>query len=272
MQDMPSVALEPPAGARSPGREMALAVVRPRELSRSAPNGRTVTLGRGRGKRWEPPEGLEPADVLAIIDAAESERDRLLLRVLWATGARVSEALALRPLDVQRTALRLPNRKNPSRPTKVVHLPAGQLDLPGALLLWAREQLLADDEPLFFSCERRGGPRRALSRMQAWRIVKSASARARRPGPGAARLGHGPRRGAGACAPAPVPPRPRAPDRAVDQEPSPGPAAGRLGATPDRLPDAQRPRDGGDDGRRARVAASPTSHRGFTSNDATEEQ
>jgi integrase len=128
---------------------MALAVVRPRELSRSAPNGRTVTLGRGRAKRWEPPEGLEPADVLAIIDAAETERDRLLLRVLWATGGRISEVLELRPMDVQCAALRLPNRKNPSRPMKTVHLPAGQADLPGARLPWAREQDLAD-AVLFF--------------------------------------------------------------------------------------------------------------------------
>jgi site-specific recombinase XerD len=33
-------------------------------------------------------------DVLAVIDAAASERDRLLLRVLSATGARISEARA----------------------------------------------------------------------------------------------------------------------------------------------------------------------------------
>ena len=75
---------------------------------------------------------MAPEDVLAVIDAAPTERDRLLLRVLWATGARISEALALRSMDIRRDSLVLPNLKNPSRPTKRVFLPAGQVDLPGA--------------------------------------------------------------------------------------------------------------------------------------------
>jgi integrase len=153
--------------------EGALAIPVPRVLSGSAPQARSV---RFTGKRWQPPEGLAPKDVLAIIAAAATERDRLLLRVLWATGARISEALALRPMDVQRDALILPNRKNPSLLVKRVFLPQGQADLPGALLLWAREQALADAEPLFFS--RKRGPfqeRRAITRGQAWLIVRRAS-------------------------------------------------------------------------------------------------
>jgi integrase len=87
--------------------------------------------------------------------------------------------LALRPLDVRRDSLVLPNRKNPSRSSKTVHLPAGQADLPGALLLWAREHDLGDDEPLFCSRQRAGySSRKALSRMQAWRVVRDASERA----------------------------------------------------------------------------------------------
>jgi integrase len=54
-----------------------------------------------------------PDEILAVIDAAGTERDRLLLRVLWATGARISEALDLRLVDVRRDSLVLPNRKNP---------------------------------------------------------------------------------------------------------------------------------------------------------------
>lgn len=69
-----------------------------------------------------------PPDVLAVIDAAASERDRLLLRALLGTGARISEVLALRPMDVQREHLVLPNRKNPSLTTKRVFLPAAPLD------------------------------------------------------------------------------------------------------------------------------------------------
>jgi integrase len=116
---------------------------------------------------------------LAVIDAAPTERDRLLLRVLWATGARISEALALRPMDVHRDSLVLPNLKNPSRPTKRVFLLAGQADLAGALLLWAKERGLADDQPLFFSRKRAvGGALRSISRQQAWEIVRAAAERA----------------------------------------------------------------------------------------------
>jgi len=73
--------------------------------------------------------GFKPDDVNAVINAATCERDQLLLRVLWATGARVSEALALRPMDVQRDHLVLPNRKNPNPTVKRVYLQAGQSDL-----------------------------------------------------------------------------------------------------------------------------------------------
>jgi len=99
--------------------------------------------------------------------------------VLWATGARISEALALRPMDVRRDSLVLQNLKNPSRLVKRVFLPAGQIDLPGALLLWAKEHELAEDDPLFFSRKRAldGGPR-AISPQQAWEIVRAASERA----------------------------------------------------------------------------------------------
>src|SRR6266849_10891348 len=130
-------------------------------------------------KHWQPPEGLFPDDVKAVINAASCERDRLLMRVLWATGARVSEVLALRPRDVRRDSLVLPNRKNPNQTTKRVFLPGSELGLTGELLLWAREQGLADDEPLFFSRKRGAeGSRRPLQRGQAWLIVKEASAQA----------------------------------------------------------------------------------------------
>src|SRR2546428_461841 len=109
---------------------------------------------RSTPKHWQPPEGLSPDDVKAVINAATCERDQLLLRVLWATGARVSEALALRPMDVQRDHLVLPNRKNPNLIVKRVYLPAGQADLPGALLVWANEHQLGPQAPLFFSRKR----------------------------------------------------------------------------------------------------------------------
>jgi integrase len=82
--------------ANSPPRS--LAVRRPRELSDSKGQPRSVRSAPS--KHWQPPEGLSPEEVRAVIAAASCERDRLLLRVLWATGARISEVLALRPMDV----------------------------------------------------------------------------------------------------------------------------------------------------------------------------
>jgi integrase len=134
---------------------------------------------RSSTKHWQPPEGLSPEEVRAVIAAACSERDRLLLRALWATGARISEVLALRPMHVRRDSLVLPNRKNPNLTVKRVFLPGAELGLTGELLLWAREQGIADDEPLFFSRKRTpDGSRRPLQRGQAWLVVKQASDRA----------------------------------------------------------------------------------------------
>jgi len=139
----------------------------------SPPPARSV---RSTQKHWQPPEGLSPDDVKAVIDAATCERDRLLLRVLWATGARVSEVLALRAMDVQRDHLVLPNRKNPSMTVKRVYLPTGQADLPGALLVWANEHRLPSAAPLFFSRKHNAeGGLKAISRVQAWTILKTAS-------------------------------------------------------------------------------------------------
>jgi integrase len=153
-----------------------LAVRSARELSDSTRQARTVRSGV---KHWQPPEGLSPDEVRAVIAAAACERDRLLLRVLWATGARISEVLALRPMDVQRDSLVLPNRKNPNQTVKRVFLPGAELALTGELLLWAKEHDLTDEEPVFFSRKRcADGARRPLQRGQAWLIVKQASERA----------------------------------------------------------------------------------------------
>ena len=73
----------------------------------------------------------------------------------------------------------MPNRKNPNLLVKRVFLPGAELGLTGELLLWAKEQGIAEHEPLFFSRKRTAnGSRRALQRGQAWLIVKEASGRA----------------------------------------------------------------------------------------------
>lgn len=82
-------------------------------------------------------------------------------------------------MDVRRDCLVLPNRKNPDRPTEAVYLPAALATLPGDLLMWAREHALGERAPLFFSRKRtRDGARRAISRQQAWEIVRVAPERA----------------------------------------------------------------------------------------------
>ncbi|MGI9149589.1 MAG: tyrosine-type recombinase/integrase [Chloroflexota bacterium] len=128
-------------------------------------------------KRWQPPEDLSPEDVQAVIGAAAADRDRLLLMTLRATRARISEVLALRPKEVRRERLVLSNLKNPSRPIKTAHLAAAHAGLPGELLLWAREHDLRDDD-LLLSRQRDGhGRRKAIDRVRAWRLVKTASER-----------------------------------------------------------------------------------------------
>lgn len=166
----PSLAVIPPKSR----------VLLPSRLARHSvtPDGRPHH--RRRPGHWTPPEALTPDQVRSIIDAATCERDRLLLRVLWAVGGRISEVLELRPTDVDRGALVLANRKNPGRLVKRVALPSGQLDLPGELLVWAREQQLEPADPLFASRQRDPitGRLRPLSRVHAWRIVRDASERA----------------------------------------------------------------------------------------------
>jgi integrase len=84
-----------PAGSST---NTALAPRSDRELLSSSARRRSV---KPTSKHWQPPEGLTPEDVQAVIAAATCERDRLLLTTLWATGARISEILALRPRDAR---------------------------------------------------------------------------------------------------------------------------------------------------------------------------
>lgn len=133
------------------------------------------TVSSKRKRRAAPPVvSILPEQAQAIIDAAESLRDRLLLMVLWQTGARISEALALTGGDIEPDALWLLNLKqHTERPDKrLVPLPPSST-LTAELALYQKAQKLNDSERLFVS--RKGGP---LSRVQAWRVVKQCSDRA----------------------------------------------------------------------------------------------
>ncbi len=53
------------------------------------------------------PYYLTPEEAHQIIEAAANERDHLFLRLLWETGARVSEAIRIRLEDVARDGIRV---------------------------------------------------------------------------------------------------------------------------------------------------------------------
>jgi site-specific recombinase XerD len=58
---------------------------------------------------------LTPEEAHLIIDATETERDRLFLTLLWQTGARVSEAIALKLGNVSRAGIRVLGKGNVER-------------------------------------------------------------------------------------------------------------------------------------------------------------
>lgn len=110
-----------------------------------------------------------PGEVHAAIAACDNERDRLLLELLWHTGGRVSEVLAIRVGDLTPTGVRMINLKQKEPAEKHVFLhPAFRARL--AELCKGRspgEYLIVNP--------RTGKP---ISRQMAWLIVKRACARA----------------------------------------------------------------------------------------------
>ena len=53
------------------------------------------------------PYYLTPDEAHALVDAAENDRARLFLRLLWETGVRVSEAIRIKLGDVGRDGIRV---------------------------------------------------------------------------------------------------------------------------------------------------------------------
>lgn len=119
-------------------------------------------------------ERIAPPDVIrAVIDGEPSPRNRLLLRVMYATGCRVSEACGLHWRDLQGRGddTGQATLYGKGSKTRAVHLPArlwGDLEA-------ARGDAGAD-APVF------AGRRGALTPGQAWRVVKAAGVRVGVPG------------------------------------------------------------------------------------------
>ncbi|MFC1935815.1 tyrosine-type recombinase/integrase [Chloroflexota bacterium] len=129
-----------------------------------------VALARSRVSRnlsRRLPYYLTPEEAHQLIDAADNQRDRLFLRLLWETGVRVSEAIGLRLGDVSRSGIRVFGKGSVDR---VVFVQDG---LVTAILFHAQEQAIERNDFLFPS--RKGGH---ITKQRVDQILKKAARRA----------------------------------------------------------------------------------------------
>ncbi len=113
------------------------------------------------------PYYLTPEEAHELVEAAETERDRLFLRLLWETGLRVSEAVALVLENVGRDGMRVLGKGNVERVVYIQH------SLVSAILFHAQEQGLERHDFLFPS--RKGGH---ITKQRADQIIKTTAKRA----------------------------------------------------------------------------------------------
>ncbi len=140
-------------------------------LSKNRDNKPTIALARAQVSRQlsrRLPYYLTPEEVHQLIAAAENERDRLFLRVLWETGVRVSEAISMKLADVGRDGIRVLGKGNRER---VVFVQDG---LVTAILFYVQEKGLERNDYLFAS--RKGGH---ITKQRADQIIRRATKRAR---------------------------------------------------------------------------------------------
>lgn len=136
---------------------------------------RSIPLERALARRIdeELPQYITREEAHAIIGAARSDRDRLLVLTLWHTGARISEVLHLRRCDFGGDHVVLPNLKqHNSRAQKVCYVKA---EYGLALLTYCEAHSLSGTDYLF-TAKRHG--RKPISRQVAWEIVKGCAERA----------------------------------------------------------------------------------------------
>ncbi len=104
---------------------------------------------------------VSPAEVADLVAAAPTTQTRLLLRMLWATGARISEVLTVRAGDVDRRKNEVTIRRLKRRKKFEQVLPIPQ-DIAGELSLWIRAEKLKPRSLLFRS-----------DRKSAWKSIRS---------------------------------------------------------------------------------------------------
>ena len=110
------------------------------------------------------PYYLTPEEAHKLIDATNNDRDQLLLRVLWETGVRVSEAISLRLADIGRDGIRVLGKGNAERVVFV------QGELVSSILFYAQDMGFERYNYLFPS--RKGGH---ITKQRADQIIKLAS-------------------------------------------------------------------------------------------------
>lgn len=112
----------------------------------------------------------------AIINAAETRTQRLLLETLWQTGGRVTEVLRLRPADVvdAEGAISLENLKQRDRRRRRKLVYVSQ-DLIAQLRVHARDLRLPQLGFYFQSRQSEGMP---MSYEQCWRVIRACAQRA----------------------------------------------------------------------------------------------
>ncbi len=108
------------------------------------------------------PYYLTPEEAHALIDAAENERDRLFLRLLWETGVRVGEAIRITLGDVGRDGIRVFGKGSVERVVFVHDT------LVANILFYAHEASLGRADYLFPS-RKRGH----ITKQRADQIIKS---------------------------------------------------------------------------------------------------
>ncbi len=137
-------------------------------VRRNRPNRIAQSMGLVSGRLSRRlPYYLTPDEAHALIDATSSERDHLLLRLLWEAGVRISEATALRLEDVGREGIRVLGKGGFER---VVFL---QDSLVSSILFYAQESHMDRGDYLFPS--RKGGH---ITKQRADQIIKKATLKA----------------------------------------------------------------------------------------------
>ena len=135
-----------------------------RALARTTPKRAALTLAKAQVSQHlsrRLPYYITPEEAHQLINAAENERDCLLLRLLWETALRVSEAINVKLVDVGREGIRVLGKGGVERVVFV------QDSLVAAILFYAQERAIERDAYLFPS--RKGGH---ITKQRADQIIK----------------------------------------------------------------------------------------------------